>query len=179
MAVELYKLNAYEHNEDMLIKGASINKTNEIIKEVKNDKYELEQIKKLLVSLTQKNNECYFKGSEFTSADFNNTFKKWEESANISTENRFMSEEYLDFCELITDMKGHSDYICSYLIDDEIKSLWLVIEMATFRENKKYLKLIREFKSLKGVDFEFMILSKDKIDIIDEKLKYMKDYRRF
>ncbi|XZI01427.1 hypothetical protein ACSW9P_15540 [Clostridium perfringens] len=171
---KLYKLNTFEHNEDMLIEGASINRTNKIIKDVKNGEYELKQIEKLLVSLNNKNNECYFRGKEFTSTDFNNTFKKWEDSANISKRKRLMDENYLDFCDLINDMKGHDDFICSYLIDDEIKEVWLVIKKATFRENKKYLKLVREFKLLKKVEFEFLILSENKIETINEKLKYVK-----
>lgn len=86
--------------------------------------------------------------------------------------------KFVNELKFIEQIKTNDDYIKSYILynDDDINTIWVIIEESIFAYNRKYLKLAREFKSNNNCEFNLSIFDKDDVDGINEQLKYVKVY---
>ena len=79
----------------------------------------------------------------------------------------------IDYCNnFVYLIKSEEDFIEAYILDEEVKKIWIVIKEACFNKNKKYLKKAREFKKNKCVEFELTIFDERQINEMREELEF-------
>lgn len=176
---KMYELIPNGNNKYIEREHSSINNTQRIIKDITASKYAKKDLEKLFGMTGQDQVKAWCTGEDLSRL-LNNTFSKWEHSSNNSIEEACSVDNFkkdiLNFVKLI---EKENDYISSYVINEGVYSVWIVIKNSTFKENKKYLKSAREYKKEFNCEFELIIFDLEQKEEVLEQLKYIKCYKGF
>lgn len=150
-----------------------LRKTQELLKKSKEDK--------ILLDITKTSLECDSKG-DFSTIPICKIINKYKsESDDWIAFSNDLCEENMSKYKLeemfINLININKEFIKSYIVEEEINTVWIVVNELDFELTKKYIKTAREFKEKNNCDFNIVMFEEDEIEDIEEQLKYIDNYK--
>lgn len=86
-------------------------------------------------------------------------------------------EEYCNEIKFVNSIRNYDDFYSAIILKEDINVIWLVIDDASFENNKKYLKSARVFRRDNNCEFNITIFDKEQIRDMNEQLESYKNYK--
>lgn len=86
-------------------------------------------------------------------------------------------EKYCDETKFINSIKEYDDFCSAIILREDVNVIWLVIEDASFENNKKYLKSARIFRRDNECEFNITIFDITQVRDMKEQLESYQGYK--
>lgn len=83
------------------------------------------------------------------------------------------------FNSFINLLKNEEDCIKVIHVEEDKDNFWIIIKDCSFKNNKKYFRIAREFKKDNKIDFNITLFGEDQISEVEEQLKSYRNYEEF
>lgn len=98
----------------------------------------------------------------------------WMSFSNSKSEER-MAEFNMEI-KFINTIKLNEDFVCAYVLKEEINTIWVIIKDSTFKFKKKYLQHARVFRENNKSEFNLIVFEEEQLDEIQLQLNYVEGY---
>lgn len=97
-------------------------------------------------------------------------------SSSINVIGEYM-EKYCNEIKFVNLIMNYDDFYSAIILKEDINVIWLVIDDASFENNKKYLKSARVFRRDNNCEFNITIFDKEQIQDMNEQLESYESYK--
>lgn len=161
---------------------SSINTTQSILSNDRLSKEGKESLKELVTQLRNSKVKAYLENGNFED-EFDNAIIEWNEGSQKKNGESYMCCDIYQLKpseEFIKQVMEYDDFKSGIIIENSSNSVWIVIEDACFKENRKYIRSAREFNNNNNCNIELTIFDIQQMDSMYDQLKsYKNQYKVF